>query len=515
MLRPTSTTATVCSVVLRHAAALGLVAVCCLGRWLANPLLGGRLPVLPAAVATVIAARWLGAGPGILAVVYGIVAGHLLFSRPYAAWDVVLVRDGNAMVVSGLVGLLVVWTVARLRSQADRLGREVAIRKRAETAAEAARLRLEQFLDAAPLCAYMKDANGRFVFLNRHIREVYPDVVAGSTVHETFASAQAEEFSNNDDWVRRTGQAVACEEVATGAGGVLRHWSTFKFPITDADGRRGVGGISIEITDRKQADERATRTESLLRRLIEVQEREKQSLCHEFHDGLMQYAIAARMLLEGWRQGRPDGEAALVDEAIRSIDAGIADGRRTIRGIRPAVLDDLGLKAAAEELADGLSAGGLAVETTIDPGVDGLPTTVQTTAFRILQEATANARRHSGSDRLRIELRREADDVVLTVEDFGRGFDAASPPHTGFGIVGMIERARLGGGSCRVTSVPGRGTRVTARLAGSSVDAPAPGDPLAAAARADGGDVDAPPRSGTLAARSAEPMDEDRPVRLR
>ena len=450
--------------VLRHAAALGLVAVCCLGRWLADPLLDGRLAMLPAAVASVIASRWLGIGPGVLAVVVGLVAGQVLFARPRAAWDEILVRDAGPLVVAGMVGLLVVWTVTRLRAQAMRLGREIATRRRAEAEVEEARRRFEQFLDAAPLCAYMKDAAGRFVYRNRHLRTVYPEVGDGTTVHEMFTGWEADDFAHNDDWVRRTGEACACEEVATGADGVYRHWSTFKFPVIDGDGRRGVGGISIEITDRKRAAERVTLSEKLLRRLIDVQEREKQALCHEFHDGLMQYAIAARMMLESWRQGRPATDAAQVDEAIGCLDAGISDGRRTIRGIRPAVLDDLGLKAAVEEFAMGLAGGEPAIDLAVDAEADRVPAGVQTTAFRIIQEATANARKHSGSDRLRIGVHLEADELVVEVQDFGRGFDAASPPRTGFGIVGMIERARLAGGTCRIESVPGRGTTVTARL---------------------------------------------------
>ncbi|MFM8891170.1 MAG: PAS domain-containing protein, partial [Planctomycetia bacterium] len=313
-------------------------------------------------------------------------------------------------------------------------------------------------------CAYLKDADGRFLFMNRHLRATYPEVVAGHTVHDSFASEQADDFTRNDDWVRRTGEPVTCEEIALGTDGVERHWSSFKLPVVDGQGRRGVGGVSIEITDRKRADAQATRSESLLRRLIEVQEREKRSLCHEFHDGLMQYAIGARMMLDAWRHEHPDADADAVDEAMRTIDAGIADGRRTIRGIRPETLDDLGLKAAVEEYAVSLAGPGLDVEVEVAAEVDDVPPTVQTTAFRIVQEACANARRHSGTARLGVDVRVDGDTLAIRVEDFGRGFDAASPPRTGFGVVGMAERARLAGGECHVESVPDRGTVVTARL---------------------------------------------------
>lgn len=444
---------------------IALLAVVCGARWLANPILDGSLWMLPAAVTTVLAARWYGAGPASLALVAGTVVGELCFARPHADWATMLVRDSGTLALTFMVGVLVIRTVSQLRARTLLLDREIAMRRRADSDLEASRRRFEQFLDAAPFCAYLKDADGRFLFMNRHLRTTYPEVVAGLTVHDSFASDQADDFTRNDEWVRRTGEAVTCEEVAVGADGIERHWSTFKFPVADGQGRRGVGGVSIEITDRKRADAQATRSESLLRRLIEVQEREKRSLCHEFHDGLMQYAIGARMVLDAWRHEHPDADADAIDEAIRTIDAGIADGRRTIRGIRPETLDDLGLKAAVEEYAASLAGPGLDVEVEVADGVDDVPPTVQTTAFRIVQEACANARRHSGTARLEVDVRVDGDALAIRVEDFGRGFDAASPPRAGFGVVGMAERARLAGGECRVESMPDRGTVVTARLA--------------------------------------------------
>lgn len=459
-----------------YAVTLVLLAVCCVLRWLADPLLEGSLWMLPAAVATVLAARWFGAGPAVLAVIAGTLAGELLFARPRADVVTMLARDAGSLVLTGMVGSLVVWTVSQLRARTILLSREIAMRRQADSALETSRVQFEQFLDSAPFCAYLKDADGRFLFMNRHLRETYPEVVAGQTVHDSFGQDQAEDFARNDGWVQRTGEPVHCEEVALGGDGVVRHWSTFKFPVVDGRGRRGVGGVSIEITERKRADEQATRSESLLRRLIEVQERENRTLCHEFHDGLMQYAIGARMMLEAWRHEHPDVDADAVDEAIRSIGSGISDGRRTIRGIRPEALDDLGLKAALEEYVGTLARPGLDLQVEVDAEVDSVVPAVQTATFRIVQEACANARRHSGTNRLRVDVRLDNDALAIRIEDFGCGFDAASPPRVGFGGVGMTERARLAGGTCRVESVPGRGTVVTARLAATtSTDGPVDG----------------------------------------
>jgi len=244
----------------------------------------------------------------------------------------------------------------------------------------------------------------------------------------------------------------------------VRHWSTFKFPVRDADGGVCVGGISVDITEAEQMRKRLSSRESLLRRLIDVQEREKQSLCHEFHDGLIQYAIGAKMSLEAFLRDHPGVAAAAIEDAINCLAAGIADGRRTIRGIRPAVLDDLGLKAAVEEVATTLAGSETEIDVTIGDDVDGVSSDLQTTAFRIVQEAVANARRHSGAQRVAIDLRIEGDELVLRVGDSGRGFDPASASGQGFGLLGMTERALLAGGRCTVDSRPGAGTAVVARL---------------------------------------------------
>lgn len=255
-----------------HGLTLALLAACCAVYRLAEPHVGAGPWMLPAAVTTVLAARWFSVGPAVVGLLAGTLAGALLFARPQADGATMLAREAGSIAVTLLVGALVIWTVTELRTRAARLAHEVAMRRQAELDLDASRRQFEQFLDVAPFCAYLKDADGRFLFTNRHLRAIYPEVVAGRTVHDMFTAEQADDFTRNDDWVRQTGERTQCEEVAVGADGVMRHWSTFTFPVMDDRGRRGVGGVSVEITDRKRADDQVIRSESLLRRLIEVQE---------------------------------------------------------------------------------------------------------------------------------------------------------------------------------------------------------------------------------------------------
>lgn len=220
-----------------------------------------------------------------------------------------------------------------------------------------------------------------------------------------------------------------------------------------------------DITDLRRALDALQEERQLLRDLLDVQECEKQFLCHEFHDGLIQYAVAALMDLDGLAERHADREdAAVLRNAVANLRRGVEDGRRVIRGIRPSVLDDYGAAAAVDDLVGQYADSGIHVTSLCDPDIGRLPASMQTTIYRVAQEALNNARKHSGTDVVRIELRKVDDEVRLTVRDFGVGFDAAAVRGRGFGLRGMTERVRLLGGDCTIESRVGEGTTVVARL---------------------------------------------------
>lgn len=243
--------------------------------------------------------------------------------------------------------------------------------------------------------------------------------------------------------------------------GTIRHVLAGARPIHDDHGAiSGFIGTVLDITGLEVANRELARRERLLRTLIDAQENEKLLMCHEFHDGLVQYAVGSKMLLEALREGDlSESSRTVVDSVIKCLSKGIEDGRRVIRGIRPAALDDLGLRAALDDLADELRESGIAVEATVDPEIDQLPPALQTTVYRIVQESLNNVRKHASSDRVRLTVARQADRIAVSAEDFGCGFDPTTC-NEGFGLLGIRERARLAGGECTVDSTPGRGTRV-------------------------------------------------------
>jgi PAS domain S-box-containing protein len=229
---------------------------------------------------------------------------------------------------------------------------------------------------------------------------------------------------------------------------------------TDEAGRPAiVRGVAFDVTERQTAFEELSHRKAMLRTLIEVQEKERQTLCHELHDGMMQYAIGAKMLLEGVRDTADSAAfAERIDTVLDCLGRGIDEGRQVIRGVRSAVLDDLGLTAAIHDLADQVTPLGIVVETALDDGIDSLPPDLLTTVYRLVQESLTNVRKHAGASRVAIEVRRSLHEVRVRVSDDGKGFDVAAARTRGFGLVGMSERVRLAGGTCVIESRPGEGS---------------------------------------------------------
>jgi signal transduction histidine kinase len=146
--------------------------------------------------------------------------------------------------------------------------------------------------------------------------------------------------------------------------------------------------------------------------------------------------------------------------------------------LRPTALDDLGLRAALTNyVKDWSNRVNIPVNLHTNGLLDDrLPSEVETTLYRIAQEALTNVARHSGASHVDIILERRADTVILAVEDNGVGFEPhESPPGDGqgFGLLGMRERAALVGANLQIESSAGQGTTVLVRLTAIPADTPA------------------------------------------
>jgi len=160
-----------------------------------------------------------------------------------------------------------------------------------------------------------------------------------------------------------------------------------------------------------------------------------------------------------------DDPQAAVSAAIESLRRAMQEARARVAGLRPPVLDDKGLVAAIDDLVRrAREEGGPVVEFTHAVELSRLAPLLEAVVFRIVQESLANARRHSGSKTIRIELAERKDWLWIKIRDWGVGFDPAAVKPDRFGLQGIQERARLFGGRAEIRSAPGKGTQITVEL---------------------------------------------------
>jgi signal transduction histidine kinase len=208
-----------------------------------------------------------------------------------------------------------------------------------------------------------------------------------------------------------------------------------------------------------------------IRAMVAAHEQERRRIARDLHDVIGQALTAVKLNLESLRRdtaGRPsDGD---LRRSIAIVDQAMRDTRDIAVDLRPAILDDLGLVAAIRWY---LARQGRLVGYRTSFVADAIPVRLngdaESACFRVLQEALTNVARHAHASRVRVELRRRSTEIVLVVEDNGAGFDVlrlgrrrGSGPT--LGLTGMSERMSTVGGSIELTSSPGLGTRIVARL---------------------------------------------------
>jgi signal transduction histidine kinase len=214
---------------------------------------------------------------------------------------------------------------------------------------------------------------------------------------------------------------------------------------------------------------RSVGSDRLLAREAAIED-ERRRWARELHDETLQGLGALRLALSAARRASdPELWRAALDDAVSELDTEIANVRGIISDVRPAALDELGLGAAIEALADRIRSRGIDVELTVDLDWEAGRAAarhddeLETALYRLAQEAMTNALKHSGADSLTIHVSETDDWAVVRVHDDGQGFDP-SEATVGFGLVGMRERVELLGGSIEIEAAPGSGTTVIARL---------------------------------------------------
>ena len=208
---------------------------------------------------------------------------------------------------------------------------------------------------------------------------------------------------------------------------------------------------------------------ALSRRVLEAQESERRRVAIELHDELGQSLTAIKINLQLNERFKDKSPVDFNQESIRIVEDALHQVRRLATALRPSMLDDLGLAPALKWITEQTAQRvGFAVSFHHERVQVRLAPEIETACFRIVQEALTNVARHAQASQVDIRLEREGNDLLLTVQDDGQGFDMAAMRERAIsggslGVLGMQERATLLGGSLDIVSCPGGGSTLQLR----------------------------------------------------
>jgi PAS domain S-box-containing protein len=382
----------------------------------------------------------------------------------------------DAWVASALGGLAAAFVLALAAAIHQRLQSDA--RLRADMREGAARL--DAIVQSAMDAIVTVGADQRIVLFNAAAVQMFGCDAAqaiGTPLHrfipERFRARHrehVEQFGRTGDTARRMGPQTALA--------ALRADGT-EFPIEASISQATVHGQKLytvilrDISARVRAEAEIRRAHEQQRELAAamhgVREAERTRIARELHDELGQALTGLKMDVELLARTAPAERADLLERvaAMRELlDATVATTRRISADLRPLVLDDLGLGAAAEWLVQSVvQRSRLACELDVDPACAQLGEPYASALFRIMQESLTNTVRHARARRVEVRLQQVDGVAVLTVSDDGIGMDgtARAKPRS-FGLRGISERALLLGGSVNITSEPGAGTDLVARI---------------------------------------------------
>ena len=233
-------------------------------------------------------------------------------------------------------------------------------------------------------------------------------------------------------------------------------------------------GVMLDITERKEAEEKLRRSLEILRRTLQqrrelaqrlqnAQEAERRRIAADIHDDPIQVMSAVDMRLQMLAADPSSVTSEAVTEVQSEVRGAIERLRSLLFELRPVALDRDGLVPALRlylEHTAKVTGWEIEIHEALDeePGAD-----LRAQVYRIAQEAVANVRKHAGASRVRIDVASAADGVTVRVHDDGTGFlpeRTASPEPGHLGLLTMVERAELAGGWARIVSSPGGGTTV-------------------------------------------------------
>jgi PAS domain S-box-containing protein len=347
--------------------------------------------------------------------------------------------------------------------------------KRTQAALEQAEEKYRGIFENAIEGIFQSSPDGRFISANPAMARIF----GYDSAEELINDRRDIEFEHYVDPRRRKMFEKLINEKGVVQGFELQAYRKDRSTIWTSENVRAVRdedgtllyyeGILEDITHRKQVE--AERVE-LLRRLVSAQEDEQRRISRELHDQMGQSLAALLLGLKSLKDSVKEESTIEWIQRLQDITNRIAEEMHTlIRELRPTALDDLGLHTAlANYLEEWSQRSNVAIDFHSNGLLDQrLGSQLESTIYRIVQEAVNNVVKHANAQNVSIILEKRGNRVLLIVEDDGVGFDAEAllkmpTKNRRFGLLGMQERVALVGGSVSIESTPGVGTTVLVHI---------------------------------------------------
>jgi PAS domain S-box-containing protein len=353
---------------------------------------------------------------------------------------------------------------------------DIAERKKAEQALQKSEERYRMLAEKMNDGMGVIDEAGRYIYINDKYSEILGysrDEVIGKH-WSNFFDENAQKVINEQLFERRKGFAEPYEFMSTRKNGQKVFLRISPQAIFDADGKfKGSFGVLTNITERKQAEKKLldyqAQLKSLASELTLAEERERRRIAADLHDQISQSLVISKIRLDTLRLFVSSED--LVKELNEISDAlyqTIQDIRSLTFDLSFPILYELGFEAAAAEwLAEQIQEKyGIASEFEDDEQPKLLDDDVRVLLFRNMRELLINVVKHANAEKVKVSVRRAGNQIHVSVEDDGVGFDVAKVMSTsakagGFGFFSIRERLEELGGHLEIDSKPGYGTKVT------------------------------------------------------
>ena len=329
---------------------------------------------------------------------------------------------------------------------------------------------LRTVLGSMPDVLLIIDDSGRYlqIFTANDDLLAYPkkDMI-GTTLYDNLSKAEADLGMDVIKQVVEHKRAYTTEYQLK-LKGTTRWFDAHVVPFELTPKSRSVLWVSRDVTDLVIARKKLTADQELLRSLLELEMQAREVVAYEIHDGFVQHAVGTQMWLQALDKlvDRDNEEIArAMNVALDSITQGVADARAMIRDLRPVVFRGQGLLNGLSQLIRVMQKKTeRPIRFLCDQPPPELLDLLEGQVFRIVQESLNNVIRHSNASEATVWLHGDSAKLHVEITDNGTGFDPEQVPSGRYGLEGIARRAKVFGGSCKVDSESGLGTRIRITL---------------------------------------------------